>query len=180
MNAKDKPRRILLMSDTHGHLDASIMEHVKQADEVWHAGDIGNLSVLDDLMAVKPLRIVHGNIDDGVLRREAPEHLRFRLNGLKVWMTHIGGYANRLPASIRTTQQQRPAHVFICGHSHICRVGKDKSGLLCLNPGAAGHYGIHLMRTMLRFTISSDGQVKDLAVIELGKRGQGLLPESAV
>ena len=170
MNAKDKPRRILLMSDTHGHLDASIMEHVKQADEVWHAGDIGNLSVLDDLMAVKPLRIVHGNIDDGVLRREAPEHLRFRLNGLKVWMTHIGGYANRLPASIRTTQQQRPAHVFICGHSHILKVIPDKRyNLLHMNPGACGTHGFHKMRTMLRFEMNR-GKIENLEVIELGKK----------
>lgn len=159
------------MSDTHGHLDEAMLQHVRQADEVWHAGDIGTMDVVDQLRSEKPLRIVYGNIDGALLRRETPLNLRWEINGLRFWMTHIGGYANKLPGKVQSQLASDPADVFICGHSHICRVGRDRSGLLCMNPGAAGKHGFHPIRTMLRFVISPKGSVEDLAVIELGARG---------
>ena len=171
MNAKGTARRILLLSDTHSHMDADILRHAAAADEVWHAGDIGDIAVLDALAAVKPLRAVHGNIDDASMRREAPADLHFELDGLRVWMTHIGGVAGRLPSPIKKKLAELRPHVFICGHSHILRAGHDPSGVLCLNPGAAGHHGFHHMRTMLRFTVEQ-GKVHQLEVIELGKRGR--------
>lgn len=159
------------MSDTHGHVDDAMLEHVRQADEVWHAGDIGTMDVVDRLRAEKPLRIVYGNIDGQLLRRECPSDLRWEINGMQFWMTHIGGYANKLPGKIQGVLRTDPVDVFICGHSHICRVGRDRSGVLCMNPGAVGKHGFHPIRTMLRFEISPEGKLEDLAVIELGKRG---------
>lgn len=171
MNAKGTARRILLLSDTHSHMDAEILRHAEEADEIWHAGDIGDIAVLDALAAVKPIRAVHGNIDDATMRREAPADAVFEVDGLRVWITHIGGVAGRLPSAIKKKLADYRPHVFICGHSHILRAGHDPSGVLCLNPGAAGHHGFHHMRTMLRFQIQ-DGKLLQLEVIELGKRGK--------
>lgn len=171
MNAKGSARSILLLSDTHGHLDDRILAHAATADEIWHAGDVGSLEVVDRLAALgKTLRGVYGNIDDAVLRRVWPHDQRFTLGGLRFWITHIAGPAGRLPSAIKSALRSEPADVLVCGHSHILRVGRDPSGVLCLNPGASGTHGFHKMRTMLRFTLR-DGQIEDLAVIELGARG---------
>jgi len=170
MNAKGTAQRILLLSDTHGHMDESIRTHARAVDEIWHAGDIGSLDVLDDLRQCGPLVAVHGNIDDGAMRREAPKDINTQRAQSRIWMTHIGGVAGRLPHAIRAGIATHQPHIFICGHSHILRVGHDPSGVLCLNPGAAGHHGFHHMRTMLRFDLGAQG-IENLVVIELGKRG---------
>ncbi|NDV16264.1 YfcE family phosphodiesterase [Muricauda sp. TY007] len=162
--------KILLLSDTHGHMDNTILKYAAQADEIWHAGDIGSLSVTDQLEALKPVRGVHGNIDDHMIQKEFPENNRFMCEGVDVWITHIGGYPNRYDVRVREEIRNNPPKLFICGHSHILKVMNDKKlGVLHMNPGACGKYGFHQMRTMLRFVINGD-KISDLEVIELGKR----------
>ena len=163
-------KKILLLSDTHSHLDEAILKYVNQADEVWHAGDIGDLSVTDSLKTLKPFRGVYGNIDDAQARMEFPLHNRFSCEGVSVWMTHIGGYPGKYNPSIRAEITANPPQLFICGHSHILKVMFDKKlNLLHMNPGAAGKSGFHTVRTMLRFVIDGD-KIKDLEIIEIEKR----------
>ncbi len=164
-------KKILLLSDTHSHIDEQILKFVKQADEVWHAGDIGTIRVADTIKNMKPFRAVYGNIDGTEIRSEYPLNNRFTIENVDVWMTHIGGYPNRYDVRIRDEIKQNPPKIFISGHSHILKVQFDKKlDLLHLNPGAAGKYGFHQIRTMIRFVIDGD-KIKDLEVIELGKRG---------
>ncbi len=163
-------KKILLLSDTHSHIDETILKYVHQADEVWHAGDIGNLEVTDAIKKIKPLRAVFGNIDDEKARMEFPLHQRFWCEDVEVWITHIGGYPDKYNASIREEMYKNPPKLFICGHSHILKVQFDKKiNCLHMNPGAAGVSGFHQVRTMLRFVIEGD-KIKDLEVIEIGKR----------
>ena len=159
-------KKILLLSDTHSHIDNDILKYAKQADEVWHAGDIGNLTVTDTLQKLKPLRAVYGNIDNDEARREFPLHNRFTCEGVDVWITHIGGYPGRYDKRVRDNIYQNPPKLFICGHSHILKVMPDKkTGLLHMNPGAIGKHGFHTLRTMLRFEIDK-GNIQNLEVIE--------------
>ena len=165
-------KKILLLSDTHSHIDERILHFVSEADEVWHAGDIGDLAVTDAIAALKPLKAVYGNIDDHKARSSFPLDLKFDCEGMKVWITHIGGYPDKYNQRIREEIKQNPPQIFIAGHSHILKVQWDKS-IQCmhLNPGACGVSGFHQMRTMLRFSIDK-GSLKDLEVIELGLRGK--------
>lgn len=159
-------KKILLLSDTHSHIDETILKYVAQADEVWHAGDIGSLEVTDAIAKIKPLRAVYGNIDDTKIRGEFPLHQRFVCEGVDVWITHIGGSPGRYNPDIREEMKTNPPKIFICGHSHILKVIHDKkNGCLYMNPGAAGKHGFHKVRTMLRFVIES-GKIKDLEVVE--------------
>ena len=158
--------KILLLSDTHSYIDEDILKYVKQADEVWHAGDIGDLKVTDAIKQLKPLRAVYGNIDDAKARSEFPEHNRFICEGVAVWITHIGGYPPNYNIRVREDLKLNPPRLFICGHSHILKVIPDKKlNLIHMNPGAVGKHGFHKARTMLRFTI--DGKkIDNLEVIE--------------
>ncbi|WP_452228232.1 MULTISPECIES: metallophosphoesterase family protein [unclassified Lacinutrix] len=161
--------KILLLSDTHSYIDDAILKHVKQADEVWHAGDIGDLKVTDAIQKLKPLRAVYGNIDNNEARMEFPENNRFMCEGVDVWITHIGGYPNRYDIRIRDEIKKNPPKLFISGHSHILKVMQDKKlNLLHMNPGAAGKHGFQQVRTMLRFVIEGT-TIKDLEVIESKK-----------
>ena len=163
-------KKILLLSDTHSHLDEKILKYVRLADEVWHAGDIGNLAVTDELKKLKPLRVVYGNIDNAEARSEFPLNNRFWCEKVDVLITHIGGYPGKYNASIREELQKNPPKLFICGHSHILKVIFDKKlNLLHMNPGAAGIHGFHQVRTMLRFEINGD-KIQNLEIIELGNR----------
>ena len=162
--------RILLLSDTHSHVDDAILKYAKQADEIWHAGDIGDLKVTDRLGEIRPLRAVYGNIDDHGIRKEFPENNRFYCEGVEVLMTHIGGYPPKYNRRTREEIKTNPPQLFICGHSHILKVINDKHlGVLHMNPGACGKHGFHQVRTMLRFVIDKKN-IRDLEVIELGKR----------
>ena len=166
-------KRIALLSDTHGHLDEGIIKHVKDCDEIWHAGDVGDINVLNQLSALAPLRAVYGNIDGQEVRKSVPEHQRFICEGVSVWITHIGGYPGRYVPKIRQEIQAKPPRIFICGHSHILKVMPDKKlGLLHMNPGACGRHGFHKVRTLLRFTLAK-GEIKNLEVVELGPRSAG-------
>jgi len=162
-------KKILLLSDTHSHIDDAILKHVKQADEVWHAGDIGDLKVTDAISKLKPLRAVYGNIDGDKIRMEFPENNRFMCEGVDVWIAHIGGYPNKYNVRVREEIYKNPPRIFICGHSHILKVMPDKKlNLIHMNPGAVGKHGFHKVRTMLRFTI--DGKkIENLEVIEFSK-----------
>ncbi|MFY8064970.1 MAG: metallophosphoesterase family protein [Flavobacterium sp.] len=163
-------KKILLLSDTHSHIDDVVLKYVHQADEVWHAGDIGDLIVTDTIKSLKPLRAVFGNIDDDKARMEFPLHNRFLCEDVDVWITHIGGYPGKYNQSIRPEIQNNPPNLFICGHSHILKVQFDKSlNLLHMNPGACGIYGFHQIRTMLSFEINGD-KIQNLEIIEIGKK----------
>ena len=162
--------KILLLSDTHGHMDDTILKYARQADEIWHAGDIGKLSVTDQLAAIKPVKGVYGNIDDHIIKKEFPLDNRFYCEDVEVWITHIGGYPNKYNFRVREEIKARPPKLFISGHSHILKVMWDKKlGLLHMNPGACGKYGFHAVRTMLRFVIEGE-EIRDLEIVELGKR----------
>jgi putative phosphoesterase len=158
--------KILLLSDTHSYIDADILKYVKLADEVWHAGDIGDLKVTDTIAKLKPLRAVYGNIDDAKARVEFPLNNRFHCEGVDVLITHIGGYPGRYSPTIRDEIYKNPPRLFISGHSHILKVMNDKKrGVLHMNPGAIGTHGFHKVRTMLRFEIDGS-DIKNLEVIE--------------
>ena len=162
-------KKILLLSDTHSYIDDDILKYVKQADEVWHAGDIGDLKVTDAIKKLKPLKAVYGNIDDAESRVEFPEHNRFFCEEVDVLMTHIGGYPGKYNTRVREMLYKHPPRLFICGHTHILKVMPDKNlNLLHMNPGAVGKHGFQQVRTMLRFTI--DGKkIENLEVIEFKK-----------
>lgn len=163
--------RIGLLSDTHGHLDEAIISHLAPCDELWHAGDIGSLEITDRLSEIRPLRAVYGNIDDAKLRTVWPEDAVFTVGGVKVMMTHIGGYPGHYTARVRQLLLREKPKLYICGHSHILKVMPDpKLNLLHMNPGAAGIHGFHHVRTLLRFTLDA-GNIRDLEAVELGLRG---------
>ncbi len=163
-------KRILLLSDTHSFIDDQILKFVKQADEVWHAGDIGDVKVTDTIQKLKPLRAVYGNIDNNEIRSEFPLDNKFIVENVTVWITHIGGYPKRYDRRIKEEIHKNPSRIFISGHSHILKVQFDKKlKLLHLNPGAAGKHGFHQIRTMLRFEINKD-KIENLEIIELEKR----------
>ena len=169
--------RIGLLSDTHGYLDKAIFKHFENCDEVWHAGDFGNIELVEELKSGfaalrKPVivRGVYGNIDGNDVRSVFPEKLIWNCESIRVYMTHIGGYPNRYAAGIKQKLISSSAKLFICGHSHILKIiYDDKIDCLHINPGAAGKQGWHKVRTIVRFTIEST-DIKDCEVIELGKR----------
>ncbi|RPD47742.1 metallophosphoesterase [Hymenobacter sediminis] len=163
-------KKIGLLSDTHSYLDDRIVHHLRGCDEIWHAGDFGTAEVAETLETIAPLRGVYGNIDGQDVRRTQPLVQNFEVEGLRVLMTHIGGYPGHYsPAGRALVQQERPG-LFISGHSHILKVMPDpRLGLLHLNPGAAGRHGFHKVRTLLRFEVAA-GKVQQLQVIELGPK----------
>ena len=150
-------KKIGIISDTHGCFDQTLRDFLSEVDEIWHAGDIGSLELADRIAAFKPLRAVSGNIDGGMTRRVYPDFLAFRCEEVQVLMTHIGGYPRRYdPRALRRIQQLHPK-LFIAGHSHILKVLYDGVyDLLHVNPGAAGEFGFHRVRTAVRLSIDGD------------------------
>ena len=163
--------KILLLSDTHGYLDDAILGYASQADEIWHAGDFGNVSVSEKLSSIRPLTGVYGNIDGHELRLLHPEVMVFEREQIRIMMIHIGGYPGHYPARVKQLLRIHQPAVLVCGHSHILKVMRDPemNNMLCMNPGAAGRSGFHSIRTMIRFEISS-GKIFNVEAIELGKR----------
>ncbi len=161
-------RRIGLLSDTHGFLHPKLFSFFSECDEIWHAGDIGNIETADKLAAFKPLRAVYGNIDGGALRY-LKEYESFYCENVKVLMTHIGGYPGRYAKGINQMIRDEKTKLFISGHSHILKVINDKkNNLLHINPGAAGKSGMHNKITFLRFTIDKD-RIQDLEIAEFNR-----------
>lgn len=161
--------KIGLLSDTHSYLDDSIFKHFENCDEIWHAGDFGNIELADKLAAFKPLKGVYGNIDGKDVRQVYPEDLRFKCEDVDVWMTHIAGYPGKYSLRVRAEIYANPPQLFICGHSHILKVIFDKKiNCLHINPGAAGKQGWQKVRTLIRFCIS-DEKIHTLEIIELQK-----------
>ena len=162
--------KIGLLSDTHGYVDPKIFDYFKEVDEIWHAGDVGSLEVIEKLRAFKPLRGVYGNIDDHQIRMELPEFNRFRCEEVDVLMTHIGGKPGKYAKPAFDALEEKSPKLFICGHSHILLVKMDpRYNMLWMNPGACGYKGFHQVKTLLRFSIDGD-KIKDLEAIEIGKR----------
>jgi putative phosphoesterase len=160
-----------LLSDTHGDLDPRIMELFSEVDEIWHAGDVGNTTVIDELRKHKPVRGVYGNIDDHLVRSEFPEFERFWCEDVEVLMTHIAGKPGKYSRPLFSELERRAPALLVCGHSHILLVQMDKRyNMLWMNPGACGYKGFHKVRTLLRFRITGK-DIHDLEAIELGKRG---------
>jgi putative phosphoesterase len=161
--------RIGILSDTHGFIHPRVLEFFSITDEIWHAGDIGSVEVAHRLREMKPLRAVHGNIDGRDVRLEYPAVQGFQSEQVKVFMTHIGGYPGRYDPRARLQIEQEKPALFVCGHSHILKVMYDKKhGLLHINPGAAGKYGIHKSITAVRLVIEGNN-MRDLEVLDIPK-----------
>lgn len=159
-----------ILSDTHSYIDEMMVNNLSFCDEIWHAGDIGSLSIYDQLAAIKPVRAVYGNIDGHELRSFIPEFQIFDAEGMKVIMTHIGGYPGRYERKVRELLKKEKADIFISGHSHILKILPDNEhNLLHINPGAAGKYGLHKVRTMIIIEILAN-RISDLKVVEMGKK----------
>ena len=167
-------KQILLLSDTHSFLDERIIKHCRNTDEIWHAGDIGNLEVTDRLAKLTPqFRAVYGNIDDHKTRTEFPKNNIFEVEGCKVFMTHIAGPPSKYHGSVAKAVLKEKPQIFVCGHSHILKVFYNKAfSCLHLNPGAIGTHGFHTIQTALKFKIEN-GEIKDMNIIELERRKRG-------
>lgn len=164
--------KIGLISDTHGYLDTKVFNYFDQVDEIWHAGDIGTMEILDKLRTFKPTLAVWGNIDGGELRTECREGEIVEREGVRVLITHIAGNPPRYNQKVLAYVKRYHPKLLICGHSHILKVMPDKENkLLFMNPGAAGKHGFHKVRTLLRFDLEA-GEIKNLEVIELGARAK--------
>jgi len=162
--------KVGIISDTHSYMDERILSFLDDVDEIWHAGDVGEANVLNALSRKAKLKVVYGNIDDHNLRAEYPENLIFTIKGVKIFMTHIGGYPGKYSARVKQIIETENPNLFICGHSHITKIMPDKKhNLLHINPGAAGRHGFHHIRTIVTLEFSKGG-MQNLKVIELGKR----------
>ena len=165
-------KRIGLLSDTHSYIHPRCYEFFRDCDEIWHAGDIGNINVADTLNKFKPLKAVYGNIDGKDVRTVYKEILVFRIEDVKVLIMHIGGYPGHYSKTAREFIIREKPALFISGHSHILKVMFDqKFNCLHMNPGAAGKYGIHRSITMMRFVIDRD-QIKELEVLDIKRNEQ--------
>ncbi|HCE58713.1 MAG TPA: YfcE family phosphodiesterase [Prolixibacteraceae bacterium] len=162
-------KRIGLLSDTHGYIHPRLMKFFEPVDEIWHAGDIGDIETADALAAFKPLKAVYGNIDGTAVRAAYPLHQRFFCEETDVWITHIGGYPGHYERYVKPEIFTNPPNLFISGHSHILKVIFDqKLNFLHINPGAAGNNGFHKVCTAVRFTI--DGKdIRDMEIWEIAR-----------
>jgi len=156
-----------LLSDTHGYIHPKLYDFFNGCNELWHAGDMGNIGVADELNAFKPLRAVYGNVDGHDVRIVYREELVFWCEKVKVAMMHIGGYPGKYSPAARTLISLEKPKIFISGHSHILKVINDPHNhLLHINPGAAGKEGMHQVSTAIRFAIDGE-RIFDLEILEL-------------
>ncbi len=163
--------RVGIISDTHGHIDAAALQHLESCDEIWHAGDIDSLSVLHALESLgSTVRAVHGNVDGSEIRSIVPPFQQFAIGKLHIFITHIAGYGEQLPIDLIDHYHSRPFHVLVCGHTHIAKVRRLQNvDVLYLNPGAAGKFGPHTVRTLLLGTIDN-GRFTEMNLVELGPK----------
>ncbi len=163
--------KIGLISDTHHYLDPQVADFFAGVDEIWHAGDFGNIDIAHQLEKLAPLTGVYGNIDGQDIRSVYPLYQRFTREGVDVWMTHIGGNPGRYALPVKKRLEEQPPDLFVCGHTHILKIARDheKENMIYMNPGAAGVHGFHEFRTVVRFRLE-DSRILDVEVINLGKR----------
>jgi uncharacterized protein len=162
-------KRIGLLSDTHTFIDEKVLDFFKDCDEIWHAGDIGNIESADKISDFKPLKAVYGNIDGQDVRAVYPKIQSFNCEEISVLMTHIGGYPGKYEKEMKKLIEKIKPKLFISGHSHILKVIYDnKNELLHINPGAAGKSGMHKVKTAVRFVINGK-EIKDLEVFEINR-----------
>jgi len=160
-------KKISLLSDTHSVLDERFIPHLKDSDEIWHAGDIGSLVIYDKLNEISKVKAVYGNIDNHQIRITLASEVFFKCEGLNIYITHIGGYPGKYSKAVKEKIEKTKPDIFICGHSHILKVMNDKiNNLLFINPGAAGNHGIHQVKTIVQFIIN-EKKISDLKIIEL-------------
>ncbi len=165
--------KIGLISDTHAVLDPKVLDFLKTSDEIWHAGDWGDISLYDDLVKIAPIRGVYGNVDGPIDTSILPENQIFTVEKVKVVITHIGGYPGRYEPRLRQILLKEKPQLYIAGHSHILKVIYDKKyELLHINPGAAGHSGLHKVITAIRVQIDGD-KIENLEIFELARKGRG-------
>lgn len=164
--------KIALLSDNHGYYGEDVGANLNDVDEIWHAGDMGSLTSIDQLKNFGKVIGVFGNIDDALIRSEYTKDLIWKVGNIKIFMTHIGGYPGKYNDRVASLIKDIKPNVFICGHSHICKIVPDKiNNLLHLNPGSYGFHGFHHVRTMLKFEIAND-KIANMKVIELGLRAK--------
>ncbi len=162
--------KIGVLSDTHGFLDQKVIKFFSKCDQIWHAGDIGNIKIADTLSEQKILKAVFGNIDGTDVRAAYKQHNRFICEDLDIWITHIGGYPDRYDYRVRQAIYRNPPNIFVCGHSHILKVINDpKINCLHINPGAAGNSGLHNVKTAIRFEIDKKN-IQNLEILEIQRR----------
>lgn len=163
-------KKIVLLSDTHGYFDDKILHYIQPADEVWHAGDIGNLDIIEKISSIKKLRAVYGNIDDHKIRIEIPETQFFEMELFRILVIHIAGKFGSYTPQVRSLIKEYTPDILVCGHSHILKIANDpKNNLLYINPGAAGISGFHTVRTLLRFDLDNH-EIKNMSVVEMAKK----------
>lgn len=164
-------KQIVLLSDTHSYCELKLNPYLEKADEIWHAGDIGSIQVVTWLESFKkPIRAVYGNIDGLEIKNLYPEDLVFTLEGIKFYITHIGGYPARYHTRVKKKFDEIKPDVFICGHSHILKMVQDpKYKHWVFNPGAAGKEGFHLVKTALKFELE-EKNIKGVEIINLGTK----------
>ena len=156
-----------IVSDTHGVLDPFLLKAFEGCAHILHAGDVGDMAVLDALSEVAPVTAVRGNIDGGDLRF-LPLEATLEVEGVTIGARHIAGSPVR-PNRAAVAQIGRDGlDVFVCGHSHIWAVQRVK-GAMWLNPGAAGVQGFHKERTAMRLTLR-EGEAPSLERVQLAPR----------
>ena len=155
-----------LLSDTHCFFDDKLRDFFAPVDEIWHAGDFGNLETMKEIAAFKPLMGVYGNCDGQEVRLSQPYIRLLEEEGFKILMMHIGGYPGRYDyKALQLIEAHRP-DIFICGHSHILKVVHDRlRNMLTITPGAAGIQGFHQVRTAIRFKLDN-GKISDMEIGE--------------
>lgn len=169
--------KVAILSDTHSDLEADVLASMQGCNEIWHAGDIGDESVLTKLMQIGKLRAVFGNIDDAQIRIQIPAIQLFSIENIRVLMTHIAGYPGTYNSTAKALIKEHRPDIFVCGHSHLLKIIRDPiHGHLHINPGAAGQHGFHAFRTIVRCTLHN-GKISNMEVVELGKRGKINQPE---
>lgn len=165
-------KKIGLLSDTHGHLDQGILNVLKDCDEIWQAGDVGSIQVIEQLKTIAPVKGVYGNIDGPDIRLVFSEFLVLDNYGIRTLILHIGGYPGRYSPRAKKLIKTYQPNLFISGHSHILKIIRDHNhNLIHFNPGACGHHGFHTMRTLILFSLDPNG-IQEVQVVELGKRGK--------
>ncbi|MGM0531423.1 MAG: metallophosphoesterase family protein [Bacteroidota bacterium] len=163
-------KTIGVISDTHGNLlEGGFIKFLNECDEIWHAGDIGNMRVIENLELIKPVKAVYGNIDGPEIRYFWPDYQEFTCESVDVLMTHIGGRPGKYDESVEPLLKNRSPDLFICGHSHILKIQYDKKrDFLFINPGAAGISGFHKVRSAVRFQIDEEN-IKAMEVYEMDR-----------